>query len=138
MKDAEVAKFLAAYGTAWSAFDPDAIGAHYALPQIVVRDGSTTFLETDAEILADIDALTELYREHGVARIVLEIEKIEPLPDHAARAVVRWHLKDASGAELLAYPLAYTIVEDDDGVLAIVAVDADGQADAHRAAGWTA
>lgn len=136
MKQDEVRKFLAGYGEAWDAFDADAIGAHYALPQIIVQGGRTTFLESEDEIASGLTSLIELYRERGVEHAALEIETIEPLPDNAARAMVRWRLTDAAGAELLSYPATYTIVEDDDGVLAIVAFDADGQADAHRAAGW--
>ena len=136
MKDAGIAKFLAGYGAAWDALDVEAIVAHYALPQIIVAGGRTTFIETEDEVRAGIETLCQLYEDRGVDGVELEVETIEPLPDHAARAVVRWRLKDEGGAELLAYPATYTIVEDDDGVLAIVAFDADGQADAHRAAGW--
>ena len=137
MKDAEVRDFLAGYGAAWNDFDVDAIVAHYALPQIVVADGRTTFLETEEEVEAGIETLAGLYEARGVAGIGLEVEAVEALPDAAARAVVRWRLTDAGGKELLSYPAIYTIVEDDDGALAIVAFDGDGQADAHRAAGWS-
>lgn len=136
MKDAEIRAFLAGYGEAWNGFDVDAIVAHYALPQIVVAEGRTTFLESADEVEAGIETLCGLYEDRGVAAVALDVEAVEPLPDHAARAVVRWRLKNADGGELLAYPAVYTIIEDDDGVLAIVAVDADGQTDAHRAAGW--
>lgn len=138
MKDADIRKFLAGYGEAWSGFDVDAIVAHYALPQIVVAGGRTTFLESEDEVEAGVETLCGLYEDRGVTGIELEVEAVEPLPDHAARAVVRWRLKGAEGNELLAYSAAYTVIEDDDGVLAIVAFDADGQVDAHRAAGWAA
>ena len=138
MKEAEVRAFLAGYGEAWDSIDIDAIVAHYALPQIVVAEGRTTFIETEDEVRAGIETLCGLYDDRGVATVTLEVEAVEPLPDHAARAVVRWRLTDEAGAELLSYTSAYTIVEDDDGVLAIVAFDGDGQVDAHRAAGWTA
>ena len=137
MKDADIRSFLAGYGAAWNDFDVDAIVAHHALPQIVVAEGRTTFLETGEEVEAGIEMLAGLYEDHGVTAIALEVEAVEPLPDHAARAVVRWRLSGAQGNELLAYSAIYTIVEDDDGVLAIVALDADGQVDAHRAAGWS-
>ena len=136
MKDAEIRKFLAGYGAAWDALDVEAIVAHYALPQIIVAGGRTTFIETEDEVRAGIETLCQLYEDRGVAGATLEVEAVETLPDHAARATVRWRLKDAAGTERLTYLAPYTIVEDDDGVLAIVAFDADGQVDAHRAAGW--
>ena len=136
MKDADIRAFLAGYGEAWDGFDVDAIVAHYALPQIIVAEGRTTFLESEDEVEAGIETLCGLYEDRGVAGIALEVEAVEPLPDAAARAVVRWRLKGAEGNELMSYSSVYTIVEDDDGVLAIVAFDADGQVDAHRAAGW--
>lgn len=136
MKEADVRKFVASYGEAWDAIDIDAIVAHYALPQITVAGGRTTFIETEDEVRAGVETLCGLYDDHGVDTIAVEVESIEPLPDAAARAVLRWRFTDEAGAELLNYTTAQTIIEDDDGVLAIVAVDADGQVDAHAAAGW--
>ena len=136
MKDSAIRGFLAGYAEAWDAYDVDAIVAHFALPQIVVAAGRTTFLETEDEVEAGVETLCGLYEDKGVAGIALDVEAVEALPDAAARAMVRWRLSGADGAELLSYPAIYTIVEDDDGALAIVAFDADGQAEAHRAAGW--
>lgn len=136
MKDADIREFLAGYGAAWDAIDIDASVAHYALPQIVVANGRTTFIETEDEVRAGVETLSGLYDDRGVDTITLEVEAVERLPDAAVRAVVRWRLTDEAGAELLSYPAIYTIVEDDDGALAIVAFDADGQVDAHRTAGW--
>lgn len=136
MKTADVEAFLAGYGAAWDSIDIDAIVAHYALPQIVVAGGRTTFIETEDEVRAGVETLSGLYDDHGVATVALTVESVTPLPDAAALAVVRWRLTDEGGAELLSYLASYTIVEDDDGVLAIVAVDGDGQVDAHAAAGW--
>jgi len=137
VKEAAITEFLAGYGAAWDAIDVDAIIAHYALPQISVAGGRTTFIETEDEIRAGVETLCGLYDDKGVDTISLTVESVQPLPDAAARAVVRWCFTGEGGAELLSYTVAYTIVEDDDGVLAIVAVDADGQVDAQRAAGWT-
>jgi ketosteroid isomerase-like protein len=136
VKADDVRAFLAGYGEAWDAIDVDAIVAHYALPQIVVAEGRTTFVETEDEVRAGVETLCDLYDDKGVATIRIEVEAVEPLPDHAARAVVRWRLLGEGDAELTSYEAAYTIVEDDDGILAIVAVDGDGQVAAHRAAGW--
>lgn len=136
MKEAEVRAFLAGYGAAWDSIDIDAIVAHYALPQIVVAQGRTTFIETEDEVRAGVETLSALYDDHGVATVTLEVESVTPLPDAAALALVRWRLVDEAGKELLSYPASYTIVEDDDGVQAIVAVDGDGEADALAGAGW--
>ncbi len=136
MKEADVRTFLAGYAEAWDSIDIDAIVAHYALPQIIVAGGRTTFIETEDEVRAGVETLCGLYDDHGVATVTLDVDSVTPLPDAAALAVVRWRLTGEDGAELLSYPASYTIVEDDDGVLAIVAVDGDGQVDAFAGAGW--
>ena len=136
MKETEVRAFLAGYAAAWDSIDIDAIVAHYALPQIVVAAGRTTFIETEDEVRAGVETLSALYDDKGVATVTLEVESVTPLPDAAALAVVRWRLAGEDGQEVLSYPASYTIVEDDDGVLAIVAVDGDGQVDAFAGAGW--
>ena len=136
MKDAKVADFLASFARAWNAFDVDAMVAHFALPQIIASEGHTTFLETEEEVRANIDKLIDFYDAHAVAGAVLVDVAVEPLPDAAARARVHWNLTGETGAVLLDFHTDYTIVADDDGVLAIVAIEADDEVAAWKTAGW--
>ena len=136
MKDAKVADFLASFARAWNAFDVDAMVAHFALPQIIASEGQTSFLETEEEVRANIDQLIDLYDTHDVAGAVMVDFTIDPLPDAAARARVHWNLTSDTGAVLLDFHTDYTIVADDDGILAIVAIEADDEVAAWKAAGW--
>ncbi len=138
MKEAKVEEFLASFGRAWNAFDVDAMVAHFALPQIMVSEGRTTFFETEEEVRTNIDQLIDFYDLHDVAGAVLVDVAVEPLPDAAARARVHWNLTGDTGNILLDFHTDYTIVADDDGVLAIVAIEADSEVAAWKAAGWNA
>ncbi|MCA3254115.1 MAG: hypothetical protein INF91_00685 [Alphaproteobacteria bacterium] len=136
MKEADVRAAVAAYAADWAAFDAEALLDHFALPQIVYAEGSTAFIESEDEVRAGIEATLALYREKGVEAMTATDTHVEPLPDGAARAVVHWRLDDAAGRELLAFKTLYTLVEDDEGEPAIVAIDADGETLARRNAGW--
>jgi hypothetical protein len=105
VKEAAVREFLGGYVAAWAADDRDAVMSHFALPLIVADNGSTRFLE-------DEDAVDE-WIDGEAARTGGEVVGVEPLPDAAARGTVRW----PGFLELL------TVVEDDDGIPAIVAVE---------------
>ena len=136
MTEAEIRDAVAAYARDWAAFDAEALMAHFALPQILVGGGKTSFLETEEEVRETIDRLLAVYREHGVAAAEpLEVH-VEPLPDAAARALVKWRLSDAAGHSLIEFKTIYTMIADDDGVPAIVAIDADSEVAAWAAAGW--
>jgi ketosteroid isomerase-like protein len=134
--EAEVRAAIDAFAADWAAFDAEALLDHFALPQIVYAEGSTSFLESEDEVRANLEATIALYREKGVASVVATETHVEPLPDGAARALVRWRLADAAGATVLEFKTIYTLVTDDDGEAAIVAIDADGEMLARRAAGW--
>ncbi len=136
MKEAKVEEFLASFARAWNAFDTDAMVAHFALPQIMASEGRTTFFETEEEVSDNIDKLIDFYDAHDVAGAVLVDVAVEPLPDAAARARVHWNLTGETGTVLLDFHTDYTIVADDDGVLAIVAIEADSEVAAWKAAGW--
>lgn len=116
MKDADVREFLDGYADARRTGDADAVGAHYALPLILATKEGTTFIE-DEEAL-DQALSTELA---GGSPIGFDAYEIMALPDNAARVRARWTLADGTVAEK-----AYTLAEDDDGVIAIVAIEADG------------
>jgi len=136
MTEAEVRAAIAAYAADWAALDAEALLDHVALPQIAYAEGATSFLESEDEVRAHLEATIALYREKGVAAVTATDTHVEPLPDGAARALVRWRLADAAGASVLEFKTVYTLVADDDGEPAIVAIDADGETLARRAAGW--
>ncbi len=136
MKTAAVSDFLASYARAWAAFDLEAILAHFALPQLIVAMGRTTFLETEEELREHLTTVMTLYTDNGATGIESTSEEIDPLPDDAARARCGYRLTGADGATLLDFHISLTIVADDDGIPAIVAVDADEEIAAQQAAHW--
>ena len=100
-----------------------------------------TVVEVAAQLRSfanNIDQLIDFYDLHDVAGAVLVGVAVEPLPDAAARARVHWNLTGDTGNILLDFHTDYTIVADDDGVLAIVAIEADSEVAAWKAAGWNA
>jgi hypothetical protein len=116
VKTDDIRKFLDGYAAARKAGDLDAIEAHFALPLILATKNGTTFIEDEA---AFDEALAA--EQAGGNPTAFDPYEITPLPDGAARVRARWTLADGSLTEK-----AYTLAEDDDGVIAIVAIEADG------------
>lgn len=116
MKEADVREFLKGFAEALLAGDADALDAHYALPLIIAGRDGTIFVE-------DEEALDEALASEltGGRPTAFDPYEITPLPDGAARVRARWTLPDGTTAEK-----AYTLAEDDDGVIAIVAVEVNG------------
>jgi hypothetical protein len=133
--DAEIAAFFDRYTAAWDAYDVEALLDCLGFPYLVATRAGTHFFEDDAEALVNLEALIDKYRAQGVARIHRLALTVEALPDDAARATVEWRLDDAAGGQVLHFIAIYTLAKDDEG-WHIVAIDAQGEADAWAGAGW--
>ena len=120
MKVDDVRDFLKGYADAWLAGDLDAVAAHHALPLILAMHGRTSFLETDDELHASLAEQQAAFDAAGGAA-GFDPYEITPLPDHAARVRARWSLKNGEPREP-----ANTLAADDDGVVAIVAIEPEG------------
>lgn len=134
-KDVAPTEFFDHFAAAWDGFDAAAILDYVAVPHLLVTEGRSSFLESETELHATIDALIAHWRERGVAHVRLTKLEQQPLPDRAARARADWQLEDAAGAELLHFTIFYTLAEED-GDWAIMVTDLQGLATAAATAGW--
>ncbi len=129
--DAQITEFFTAHADAWNSGDVDAIADVMGLPQMLARADGSTFIETDEEIVAWIDARLAEWDGHGVAGVTAVVAKIEPLPDDAARVTANWRLVDEGGALLMSFTASDTLVSDD-GEWSFVVTDLAGE----DAASW--
>lgn len=130
----EITALFERYAEAWSTGDADAILAAHAWPHVIVTGDKREFIESEDASRVGVDAALAQYAEKGVARMVVDRIGLLPLPDDAARVAVLWRFLDADGAERLKFPSTYTLRKDEDWH--IIAIDAQGEADAWAGAGW--
>jgi hypothetical protein len=129
--DAEIAAFVAAHADAWNTGDVDAIADVMGLPQMLARSDGSTFIETDEELVAWIEARLAEWDARGVKGVTAVVAKVEPLPDDAARVTTNWRLVDAEGKALMTFTAVDTLVSDD-GDWSFVVTDLAGE----DAAAW--
>jgi len=129
--DAEIAAFVAAHADAWNTGDVDSIADVMGLPQMLARSDGSTFIETDEELVAWIDARLAEWDSHSVEGVSAIVAKVEPLPDDAARVTTNWRLVDADGKPQMTFTAVDTLVSDD-GDWSFVVTDLAGE----DAAAW--
>ena len=129
--DAEIAAFVAAHADAWNTGDVDSIADVMGLPQMLARSDGSTFIETDEELVAWIDARLAEWDSHSVEGVSAIVAKVEPLPDDAARVTTNWRLVDADGKPQMTFTAVDTLVSDD-GDWSFVVTDFAGE----DAAAW--
>ena len=124
--DADIAAFIAGHADAWNSGDVDAIADVMGLPQMLARSDGSTFIETDGELVAWIEERLGDWEANGVAGVTAVVDKVEPLPDDAARVTTGWRLIDEGGKALLAFAATDTLVSDD-GDWSFVVTDLAGE-----------
>ena len=124
--EADIAAFVVAHAEAWSSDDVDAIADVMGLPQMLARSDGSTFIEEDAELVAWIDGRLAEWEAHGVAKVTAIVDKVEPLPDDAARVTTTWRLSGSSGSEVISFAATDTLVSDD-GEWSFVVTDLAGE-----------
>ncbi|HEX8297889.1 MAG TPA: hypothetical protein VF594_01910 [Rubricoccaceae bacterium] len=108
--EARIHAMLDAYGAAFEAYDAPAIAAHFAVPTLLVRDGTTTTLESPADVLDSVERLLDLHRAWGVetARIAA-LAIVETAPAHVI-ARVDWRLGRRASRLRWTYTTSYVLV----------------------------
>lgn len=104
-----ITAFIAAHAAAWSAGDVDAIAETMGLPQMVADGAGTTFIEDDRQLVQWIEERLGRWDERGIETITAAVEKIDDLPDEAARVTSRWHLSDADGGAVVSFVAVDTL-----------------------------
>ena len=108
--EARVHAMLDAYGAAFEAYDAPTIAAHFAVPTLLVRDGTATTLDGPADVLDSVERLLDLHRAWGVetARIAA-LAVVETAPAHVV-ARVDWRLGRRASRVRWTYTTTYVLV----------------------------
>ena len=104
---------ITAHAEAWSAGDVDTIAEAMGLPQMLAEAHGTTFIEDDGQLVVWIEARLAAWRERGVATVTAVVDRVEALPDDAARVTSHWRLIDASGVDLISFVAVDTLAADE-------------------------
>ena len=120
--DPALAEFIAGLGKAWGSGDVDAIAEAMGLPHMLAHGDGTEFIEDDAALTRWIDERLAAWAEVGVTGATTEVERVEDLPDDAARVTVRWRLAGADKT----FTAVDTLVLDD-GDWYVVVTDLAGE-----------
>ncbi len=131
----DIEDFFENYVAALNANDEDVILSFLATPHGIRMENETVFLETTEQLRTEMDAMLLTYEQQGVEIMHARMMECTELPGDAAAARLSWDLQDADGNSRLTFDTLYTLAAED-GVWAIVAVDASGEMAAREAAGW--
>ncbi|HEX9952771.1 MAG TPA: hypothetical protein VGB53_13445 [Rubricoccaceae bacterium] len=119
--EARVHAMLDAYGAAFEAYDAPAIAAHFAVPTLLVRDGTTTTLDSPADVLDSVERLLDLHRAWGVETSrIAALAVVETAPAHVI-ARVDWRLGRRASRLRWTYTTTYVLVPGAPGGLLIAA-----------------
>ena len=125
--------FYASYAEAFSAFDADAVSAHWDMPALLVSAKRTVTLDVEA-FRANTNGLFAFYRRQGVARATAQVLATDaPFPDLATVRVL-YTMLDADGATIVAFESVYMLRHGAAGWRATVGVP-DGEIAAWAARG---
>jgi hypothetical protein len=113
-----VLDFLASYGSAFRAYDADAIVRFYSFPCHIVSDGEQVAsmpFEGPAALKPAVERVLQLHRKIGARSgrpLLLEITELSP---RLAGLMLRVEMQDADGASLYDYQGFYSLIATDDG-----------------------
>lgn len=130
----DLAAWCADYVAAFSAFDAEAVGAHWQFPALVIQGDRHFVFETAERFNANTGRLLDFYRDRGVARARRRLEAaIDLAPDVSAIRVTDAML-DAGDSVIVTWSAGYTLRRTGEGWRAVMAV-ATGEGEAWAQAG---
>jgi hypothetical protein len=107
---ADLRPFFERYGRAFEAHDAGAIAACYAVPCLLVRDGTTVAHETGGGVEASVRSLLDLHRAWDVQTArPADVVVLEATPGHTV-ARVDWRLGRKGSRLAWTYSTTYTLV----------------------------
>jgi len=122
------------YVAAFSAYDVTAISAHWAFPAMILVDGGPVALDSRARFDRNTEKLCGFYRQQGVASAERTLIGHMSMGEASAAIRVADRMVDNSGAEIVAWQAAYTLLRTPVGWRACLA-DAGGELQAWAARG---
>ncbi|MEM1104816.1 MAG: hypothetical protein AAGH87_00380 [Pseudomonadota bacterium] len=130
----DLTAWCASYVAAFSAYDVQAIGAHWVFPATILAGGRPLRLESREKFDANTDTLCGFYRAQGVARARRSLRSATPLGAASAAIQVDDVVEDAGGGVITRWRAGYVLVKTAQGWRACLA-DADGERAAWAARG---
>ena len=132
--DKELSAWCTSYVTAFSAYDADGIGAHWAFPALIIIGNRRISFKSADHFLANTEMLLGFYKRQGVAKAERQLISSMPMTDEVAAMVVKDRMVDARGAGIVTWQAAYMLQKSGGDWRAVSAV-ADGETDAWNARG---
>lgn len=122
------------YVTAFSSYDSQAIGVHWAFPALIVSGKHNLTFDTVDRFNRNTDGLLGFYRKMGVVKAHRKLLTTFPMGQGTASITVRDKMIDANGNTIVSWEAAYVLRQYGGKWLAIMA-NADGEAAAWKANG---
>lgn len=126
-RDAAVRTFMQKFAAALSGGDAKAIALMWGVPALVMHDGGTRAVSTRQEVEAFFSGAKEQYAARGINEARPEIQSLDWLTERIVITKVRWPYIDTSGREIGEESSTYTLRQDDDGKLNIIAIVMHGE-----------
>ena len=131
---AELEAWCEAYVAAFSAYDTQAISAHWSFPALIVQSGRTLSFKTPEHFSANTDMLLGFYRRVGVDRAVRDVVDFLRLDAETVSMTVADKMLDAKGDVITIWTAAYVLQKVNGNWRAILAL-AGGETAAWAARG---
>lgn len=112
-------ELLAAYRSAFAAFDVEAVADMFAYPWQLTSGGDeagVTIVAAREAWLPELERLVVAYRTIGVAAAEILDRRTTELAPGLAQVVVRWALTDRAGERIYEFDAAYTLADLGDGL----------------------
>jgi ketosteroid isomerase-like protein len=130
----ELEAWCLSYVTAFSAYDAEAIAAHWTFPAVIAQSGRSLAFKSAEHFTKNTNALLGFYKRHHVDRAVRHVAEILPMNDETVAMTVSDKMLDPDGAEIVAWQAAYVLQRIKGDWKAVMAL-ADGEVAAWAARG---
>ena len=132
--EAQLAQWCASYVSAFSDFDSERIGTHWAFPSVIIHEGRRLVFNSVDQFSANTGALLTFYERQGVARANRKLVSCMSMTPEIASIRVNDEMVGRHGDVIVAWFAAYVLQKIDHSWKAILAV-ADGEAEAWKQRG---
>jgi ketosteroid isomerase-like protein len=123
MSEKQITDFFDRYGTALGNADMPAIAACYAIPALVVDDGTNIPVASAEEVQAAFKGSAETYFARGLVGAKATIGEIHQVTDALSLVGVNWEYVDREGGHQPGESFRYLVrLGDDPGICVVIPV----------------
>jgi len=122
------------YVAAFSAYDPEAIAAHWSFPALTTQAGRSFAFKSEAHFAKNTGVLLGFYRAQDVARVERTVTECQILHRDVVSMTVADTMYTSAGSPIVSWQAAYVLQRIDGEWKAVMAV-ADGETEAWAARG---